>query len=122
PPLGPRRTPFAPREGPLADKPQGGGGAHSGQRFRASCARLSLCGGGEPCNSRDRTERGPKTAWSRMGAGGYSSRTRGVFATAQVLDLMVGAARFELATPSPPDWCANQAALRSDARRTLAPD
>jgi hypothetical protein len=31
--------------------------------------------------------------------------------------LMVGAARFELATPSPPDWCANRAALRSaDAR------
>src|SRR5262245_1608733 len=27
--------------------------------------------------------------------------------------LMVGAARFELATPSPPDWCANRAALRS---------
>ena len=27
---------------------------------------------------------------------------------------MVGAARFELATPSPPDWCANRAALRSD--------
>ncbi len=26
---------------------------------------------------------------------------------------MVGAARFELATPSPPDWCANQAAPRS---------
>src|SRR5262245_12340065 len=26
---------------------------------------------------------------------------------------MVGAARFELATPSPPDWCANRAALRS---------
>src|SRR5437016_4487681 len=30
---------------------------------------------------------------------------------------MVGAARFELATPSPPDWCANRAALRSDATR-----
>src|SRR5262249_46282251 len=29
-------------------------------------------------------------------------------------DLLVGAARFELATPSPPDWCANQAAPRSD--------
>src|SRR5262249_50289570 len=28
-------------------------------------------------------------------------------------DLLVGAARFELATPSPPDWCANRAALRS---------
>ena len=27
---------------------------------------------------------------------------------------MVGAARFELATPSPPDWCANRAALRSE--------
>src|ERR1043165_700449 len=27
---------------------------------------------------------------------------------------MVGAARFELATPSPPDWCANQAAPRSE--------
>ena len=26
---------------------------------------------------------------------------------------MVGAGRFELPTPSPPDWCANQAALRS---------
>src|SRR5580658_9625046 len=29
--------------------------------------------------------------------------------------LLVGAARFELATPSPPDWCANQAAPRSVA-------
>jgi hypothetical protein len=29
-------------------------------------------------------------------------------------DVLVGAARFELATPSPPDWCANQAAPRSD--------
>ena len=29
---------------------------------------------------------------------------------------LVGAARFELATPSPPDWCANRAALRSDPR------
>ena len=27
---------------------------------------------------------------------------------------MVGAGRFELPTPSPPDWCANQAALRSE--------
>lgn len=26
---------------------------------------------------------------------------------------MVGAPRFELGTPSPPDWCANRAALRS---------
>src|SRR5215831_5529270 len=32
---------------------------------------------------------------------------------------MVGAARFELATPSPPDWCANRAALRSEAKRAL---
>src|SRR3954466_5483493 len=30
---------------------------------------------------------------------------------------MVGAPRFELGTPSPPDWCANRAALRSDATR-----
>ena len=28
---------------------------------------------------------------------------------------MVGAPRFELGTPSPPDWCANRAALRSAA-------
>src|SRR6266704_1116163 len=27
--------------------------------------------------------------------------------------LVVGAPRFELGTPSPPDWCANRAALRS---------
>jgi hypothetical protein len=27
--------------------------------------------------------------------------------------LLVGAPRFELGTPSPPDWCANRAALRS---------
>ena len=32
---------------------------------------------------------------------------------------LVGAARFELATPSPPDWCANRAALRSELRRTI---
>ena len=30
------------------------------------------------------------------------------------LILLVGAGRFELPTPSPPDWCANQAALRSE--------
>jgi hypothetical protein len=35
------------------------------------------------------------------------------------LKMMVGAARFELATPSPPDWCANRAALRSDARKPV---
>ena len=29
------------------------------------------------------------------------------------LILLVGAGRFELPTPSPPDWCANQAAPRS---------
>src|SRR5207245_5211673 len=29
------------------------------------------------------------------------------------LILLVGAPRFELGTPSPPDWCANRAALRS---------
>jgi hypothetical protein len=28
-------------------------------------------------------------------------------------DFLVGAPRFELGTPSPPDWCANRAALRS---------
>jgi hypothetical protein len=33
--------------------------------------------------------------------------------------LMVGAPRFELGTPSPPDWCANRAALRS--ARTCGP-
>ena len=30
------------------------------------------------------------------------------------LILLVGAPRFELGTPSPPDWCANRAALRSE--------
>ena len=33
------------------------------------------------------------------------------------LILLVGAPRFELGTPSPPDWCANRAALRSDRHR-----
>src|SRR6266404_4272160 len=32
---------------------------------------------------------------------------------------LVGAPRFELGTPSPPDWCANRAALRSELRRTI---
>src|ERR1051325_2220327 len=32
---------------------------------------------------------------------------------------LVGAERFELSTPSPPDWCANQAAPRSDRRAAL---
>src|ERR1700724_3027656 len=32
--------------------------------------------------------------------------------------LLVGAPRFELGTPSPPDWCANRAALRSDGGKT----
>src|SRR5262249_55679991 len=35
------------------------------------------------------------------------------------LILLVGAARFELATPSPPDWCANRAALRSETVATI---
>jgi hypothetical protein len=30
---------------------------------------------------------------------------------------VVGAPRFELGTPSPPDWCANRAALRSAVTR-----
>jgi hypothetical protein len=38
---------------------------------------------------------------------------------AKSLILLVGAARFELATPSPPDWCANRAALRSDRENPL---
>ena len=43
--------------------------------------------------------------------------------TANPLILLVGAPRFELGTPSPPDWCANRAALRSasGATSTLAP-
>jgi hypothetical protein len=32
---------------------------------------------------------------------------------------VVGAPRFELGTPSPPDWCANRAALRSEYRAAL---
>src|SRR5262249_7214552 len=36
---------------------------------------------------------------------------------AKPLILLVGAPRFELGTPSPPDWCANRAALRSDRHR-----
>jgi hypothetical protein len=36
-----------------------------------------------------------------------------------VQEAMVGAGRFELPTPSPPDWCANQAALRSVSGRLL---
>src|SRR5262249_43673971 len=35
------------------------------------------------------------------------------------LNLLVGAPRFELGTPSPPDWCANRAALRSERPRTI---
>ena len=35
------------------------------------------------------------------------------------LILLVGAPRFELGTPSPPDWCANRAALRSDRENPL---
>ena len=36
-------------------------------------------------------------------------------------EMLVGAARFELATPSPPDWCANQAALRSEPDGNVSP-
>ena len=35
------------------------------------------------------------------------------------LILLVGAPRFELGTPSPPDWCANRAALRSETVATI---
>ena len=37
------------------------------------------------------------------------------------LILLVGAPRFELGTPSPPDWCANRAALRSAAAIATLP-
>lgn len=37
----------------------------------------------------------------------------------QLREMMVGAGRFELPTPSPPDWCANRAALRSDEENPL---
>jgi long-chain acyl-CoA synthetase len=33
---------------------------------------------------------------------------------AEIEAVLVGAPRFELGTPSPPDWCANRAALRSE--------
>jgi hypothetical protein len=36
-----------------------------------------------------------------------------LIAASKPLILLVGAPRFELGTPSPPDWCANRAALRS---------
>ena len=35
------------------------------------------------------------------------------------LILLVGAPGFEPGTPSPPDWCANRAALRSDEMKPL---
>src|SRR5262245_37302376 len=38
-------------------------------------------------------------------------------AFAKYLFFLVGAPRFELGTPSPPDWCANRAALRSAVAR-----
>jgi hypothetical protein len=38
---------------------------------------------------------------------------------ANYLIYLVGAPRFELGTPSPPDWCANRAALRSEAKEML---
>ena len=48
---------------------------------------------------------------------------RGSVLPPKSLILLVGAPRFELGTPSPPDWCANRAALRSAraGTSTLAP-
>jgi hypothetical protein len=44
-----------------------------------------------------------------------------VLFTPKYLICLVGAPRFELGTPSPPDWCANRAALRSaDAAQVYA--
>src|SRR5580658_6198412 len=40
---------------------------------------------------------------------------RGMWNLNNINRLLVGAPRFELGTPSPPDWCANRAALRSEA-------
>ena len=37
----------------------------------------------------------------------------------RMLENLVGAAGFEPATPSPPDWCANRAALRSEERHAV---
>jgi hypothetical protein len=42
------------------------------------------------------------------------SRGRRTYKALNLLCKLVGARGFEPPTPSPPDWCANQAALRSD--------
>src|ERR1700731_474169 len=48
---------------------------------------------------------------------------RGIWNFNNINRLLVGAPRFELGTPSPPDWCANRAALRSARMGNIyAPD
>jgi hypothetical protein len=53
----------------------------------------------------------------RNGALAGQGRFSGFGASLKSLSCMVGAERFELSTPSPPDWCANLAAPRSDRSR-----
>ena len=46
---------------------------------------------------------------------------RSIFWELDLSEGLVGAPRFELGTPSPPDWCANRAALRSAAAIATLP-
>jgi hypothetical protein len=52
---------------------------------------------------------------TRAGQNGRSFDRRSL----KLLKRLVGARGFEPPTPSPPDWCANQAALRSDFMRPM---
>jgi hypothetical protein len=58
------------------------------------------------------------TSWGLMAAS-RALMSRGSERRLNRLILLVGAAGFEPATPSPPDWCANRAALRSALKQSM---
>ena len=100
----------------------------------AGCGRVSarsVRGDGDCVSACDRAALWKRLPWSRselstfgvlpgdrpvIVPNHFSGDDRQIYRWAKPLICLVGAARFELATPSPPDWCANRAALRSADR------
>jgi hypothetical protein len=87
--------------------------AASARNFSARCA---CCRASAWNSSSSIFGRVPLDRWTQCGPNGPRSSSA---PPSSSLNLLVGAPRFELGTPSPPDWCANRAALRSERRRTI---
>ena len=111
------RANTAGRAGPdgLRDGPRGA--PYATPRFGETNPRSPEVGFGETNPSPSAVERAtePPGAMSKSVTPLQTRRRR--CSALKLCRKLVGAERFELSTPSPPDWCANRAALRSDATR-----